>query len=368
MTTTDDTSDEIRPGPHGGALRTPDEVAVGDAGSVAARLPWLPEGRTVVLPGRGEVFARVHRHRDPTAPWLLLLHGWTASADLQFFTVYEQLAEHWSFVAVDHRGHGRGMRTSRRFELEDVADDAAALVHLLGVGPVVVVGYSMGGPIGLHVAHRHPHTVAGVVVQATALEWRATRGERLRWKTVRLLGPMMRSWAYPRWLRYGISKMLGEGHELQPYVPWLEAESRRTDTLAVVQAGRALSRYDSRVWAATIDVPAGSLVTTRDRLVKPRKQRQLAEALRAHVVEVDGDHLVPWEHPDRFRRGTVEVVRRVVAEVERRGAAGSPGADGRVGGLGSELDLVEAAADPLERAGQAFEVVPDVARRGDVVE
>ena len=100
-------------------------------------VPWLPEGRTVLLPGRGEVFYRHHRHANPDAPTLLLLHGWTASADLQFFTAYEALAEHWSFVAIDHRGHGRGLRTLAPFELEDVADDAAALVELLGVGPVV---------------------------------------------------------------------------------------------------------------------------------------------------------------------------------------------------------------------------------------
>ena len=67
----------------------------------AVHIPWLPEGRTFMLPGRGKVFARVHRHPDPSAPWLLLLHGWTASADLQFFTAFEAIAARWSFVAID---------------------------------------------------------------------------------------------------------------------------------------------------------------------------------------------------------------------------------------------------------------------------
>ena len=89
------------------------------------RIPWLPEGRTVQVPGRGEAFARIHRHADPAAPTLLLLHGWTASGDLQFFTAYEALAERYSFVAVDHHGHGRGLRNSTPFSLEAAADDAA---------------------------------------------------------------------------------------------------------------------------------------------------------------------------------------------------------------------------------------------------
>ena len=286
-------------------------------------IPWLPEGRTLMLPGRGEAFVRMHRHADPAAPWLLLLHGWTASGDVQFFTAYEALAQHYSFVAVDHRGHGRGMRTARRFELEDAADDAAAVVGQLGIGPVITIGYSMGGPISLLLAHRHPQLVRAMVVQATALEWRATRFERARWKTVRLVGPMMRSWAYPRWLRYGLTKLLGVGHELEAFVPWVEAETRRGDPLAIVQAGRALSRYDARPWAGSLGKPAAMLLTSRDRLVLPHKQRELAAALRAHVVEVDGDHLVTLESPKVYSDATLALVDHRPGRLAATGAAAS---------------------------------------------
>lgn len=271
-------------------------------------MPWLPPGRTVQLPGRGEVFVRWHQHADPTRPTLLLLHGWTASADVQFFTVYEALAEHYSFVAIDHRGHGRGLRSDAVFELEDAADDAAATVRVLGIASVITIGYSMGGPISMLLAHRHPTLVAGVVVQATALEWRAGRFERYRWKTVRLLGPLLRSGSYPRWLRYSLARLLGTDSTLAPFVPWLVAEIRRGDTHAIVQAGRALSRYDARPWASTLGVPAASLVTTKDRLVPPRKQRALADALGAYVVDVPGDHLVPVEDPVAFSDATLELV------------------------------------------------------------
>ncbi len=288
-------------------------------------LPWLPEGRTVTLPDRGEAFVRIHRHADPAAPWLLLLHGWTASGDLQFFTAFEALAEHYSFVAVDHRGHGRGMRTARAFTLEDAADDAAAIVTELGLGPVITVAYSMGGPISLHLAHRHPDVVRAMVLQATALEWRATRIERFRWKTVRLIGPLMRSWAYPRWLRFGITKLLGVGHELERFVPWLEAETRRGDPLAFVQAGRALGRYDARPWASSLGKPARSLITSNDRLVLPGKQRELARAVQSHVVEVAGDHLLPWEQPKAFSAATLALVDhltgRLVAPVPEVGSS-----------------------------------------------
>ncbi len=284
-------------------------------------MPWVPPGQTVVLPGRGEMFVRRHQHPDPAAPTLLLLHGWTASADLQFFTAYQALAAHYSFVAIDHRGHGRGLRSAQPFSLEEVADDAAATVRALGIDRVVTVGYSMGGPISMHLAHRHPGLVSGLVVQATALEWKSTWTERLRWRAVRLLGPIIRSWVYPRWLHFGMARVLEADHSLLPYVAWIEAEVCRGDARSIVQAGHALSRHDARPWATRLGVPAASLITTADRLVLPGKQRALATALSAYVIELHGDHVSMWQHPEQFSDATLALVDHVTG---RTGA--QPGA------------------------------------------
>ncbi len=276
-------------------------------------LPWLPPGFTAVLDGRGEVFYRHHRHADPAAPTLLLLHGWTASADLQFFSAYEALAARYSFIAIDHRGHGRGMRTMDAFTLDDAAVDAAALVRQLGVGPVVLVGYSMGGPLAMLIARDHPDVARALVVQATALEWSATLAERLRWKTVRTLSPVLRSWAYPRWVRALIRRLLGSDHPKAKYSMWLAGELHRNDAFAMVQAGQALSRYDARSWAPALGQPAASLITTEDRLVKPRKQRALAAALDAEVYELPGDHLAPLINSEVYAAVTVQMVTAVLA-------------------------------------------------------
>ena len=103
--------------------------------AMAFEMPWVPPGITVRVDGRGEFFVRHHRHPDPTAPVVLLLHGWTASSDLQFVAAYEALAERFSIVGLDHRGHGRGLRSPDAFTLEDAADDAAAVLRALGIAP-----------------------------------------------------------------------------------------------------------------------------------------------------------------------------------------------------------------------------------------
>ncbi len=276
-------------------------------------VPWLPEGRTAMLPGRGEVFFRLFRHADSSRPTVLLLHGWTASADTQFFAAYEAIAARYSIVAIDHRGHGRGMRDT--FTLEDCADDAAALLGLLGIEQVIAVGYSMGGPIAMLLTHRHPQLVAALLVQATAMEWSATRLERFQWRFVGVFGVWMRSRWQRHTLRLVLRRLQHEQPKLEPYLVWLEGEVVRNDALGLLQAGRALARYDARPFASGLGTPSASLITTADRLVRPRKQRQLAEALGAVVRELPADHLAAMVNGEEYTALTLELLGLLSASV-----------------------------------------------------
>lgn len=284
--------------------------------------PWLPPARIVRVDGRGEFFVRHHVHPDPATPTVMLLHGWTASADLQFLAAYESLGRICSFIAIDHRGHGRGMRSLRPFDLDDIADDAAAVARELGVESLIALGYSMGGPVALHLARAHPDLVSGLVMQATALEWRATWRERLVWRFLPVMGVALRSWTQPLALRKGTDFLLDETSALWPHRRWIVAEAMRNEPRVMIEAGKALSRYDAREWAPKLRVPAGILISTKDRLVRPRKQRQLAEALNAKILEVEMDHLGALERPVQFASATVELVSSVTA-VLPPGSAGS---------------------------------------------
>ena len=116
--------------------------------------PPLPLGERVELVGRGTTFVR--RVAGPEgAPTVLLVHGWCASGGLNWYQAFEPLGEHFSVLAPDLRGHGRGLRTNDRFRLRDCADDLAALIEAEGCGPVIAVGYSMGGPISQLLWKRH---------------------------------------------------------------------------------------------------------------------------------------------------------------------------------------------------------------------
>jgi len=284
----------------------------GRASPLAPVPPWLPPGRVVNLPGRGEVFAR-DSGGAPGDPVVLLLHGWTASADLNFFPVYAGLAGSFRVIALDHRGHGRGMRSVEPFRLEDCADDAAALLDQLGAGPVVVVGYSMGGPIGLLLARRHPGRVAGLVMQATAMEWHHSPHERGAWLLLPVLELGLRLGTGAGFVERVLRHAIRQAPELNAYRPWLAAELRRGLARELTDAGHALSRYDAEPWAAQLGLPAAVLITSRDRLVRPAKQRQLAAALCAEVLEVDADHDLPVVKSTEYALLTMRAVGSVAA-------------------------------------------------------
>src|SRR5437763_6952256 len=126
----------------------------------------MPPARTLLVPGRGEMFLR---DSGGDGPAVMLLHGWMATADLNWHAAYGDLSDAgYRVLAIDHRGHGRGLRPLVPFRLADCAGDAAAVLRELELAPALVVGYSMGGAIAQLVAREHPDVVEGVVLSATS--------------------------------------------------------------------------------------------------------------------------------------------------------------------------------------------------------
>ena len=260
--------------------------------------PALPPGRIVELPGRGRTFVR--EVKGPVgAPTVLLLHGWTANADLNWFSSFRSVGQHFNVVAPDLRGHGRGVRSRRRFRMRDATDDVAALLDVLGIDRVIVVGYSMGGAVAQLLWRRHPSKVSGIVLCATSSVFAETEQER-RWFTA--MGAVaVASRFTPAVARQALAGWILDRRQDNEAIEWVTDELQRNDWTAVLGAGAALGRFDSRPWLAEVDVPVATVLTRIDRVVSPRRQRAMAEAIPGAVVyEIDGDHSVVAMNPKRF--------------------------------------------------------------------
>ena len=253
--------------------------------------PPLPPGRVVELPGRGHTFVR--EVAGPTdAPTVFLLHGWTVTAALNWFPVYKPLAELVRVVSLDHRGHGQGIRTRRRFRLEDAADDVAALADVLGIEHFAVAGYSLGGPIAQLTWQRHRDRVTGLVLcatfarSATHLRHRAVlRGVGSIGRGSRLLPRRRQVDLLSRGMAAAGSSSAGD----RP--PWFVSEVRSGSVPMMLEAGGAIARFDSTGWLGEIEVPTGVLITQHDTIVPPDRQHRLASLLpHAELRHVPIDH------------------------------------------------------------------------------
>src|SRR3954451_2656818 len=88
--------------------------------------PAVPLGRRVELAGRGTTFVReVRGPKD--APTLLLLHGYVASAGLNWFRGFDAHGEDFRIITPEARRHSLALRSRRHMRLANCADDMDAL-------------------------------------------------------------------------------------------------------------------------------------------------------------------------------------------------------------------------------------------------
>ena len=227
----------------------------------------------------------------------MLLHGWMATADLNWAAAYSELSRAgYRVLAIDHRGHGRGLRPLVPFRLTDCAADAAAVLRELDTGPAIVVGYSMGGAVGQLLTRDHPDVLSGLILSGTAQHWQDPALKRY-WMSMGAFGFSMALFPSPL-LTYGLGRF---GFSDSPVTAWIQSELLRHSAKDMAEAGRELGRFDSRPWLRRLEqVPAAVVVTTRDRAVTPRKQRELAHALEAPTFDAPIDHLEVTTTPTRF--------------------------------------------------------------------
>jgi len=250
-----------------------------------------PGGGPVELDGRGAPYVR-RLPGPPGSGTVVLLHGLSGSADLTWTPSYRDLSRRFSVVAVDLRGHGRGIpHDGGAYRLEDCADDVATLVQALGVGPVIVVGYSMGGAVAQLMWQRHPGVVAGLVLCSTAADFRLPPHERLMVAAALTTGAFLRT--VPPLFRLGFdtASTLLVGHLDDPTRDWARGEFGRCRFDTALAAAMAVAGFTSQPWVADVDVPSAVVLTTQDRVVPPARQRELAELLPGSgLYEVDAGH------------------------------------------------------------------------------
>nr|WP_232523778.1 alpha/beta fold hydrolase [Nocardioides sp. MAH-18] len=285
----------------------------------------IPEGRMVDLPGRGTTYVTDTPGPTPDAPVVVLLHAVGCTGLLTWFPSIGPLSRRFRVVTMDLRWHGRGIQ-SEEFSVHDCADDVAALVEELDLGPAIVAGYSMGSIVAQRVWRRHPEIVAGLVLCATTDRFRSTVAERSFHAATGLAMAATRGFSRSR-TAVRAARTAAAALDLQPddIHDWAFREFRSTSPWAVGQAVAALGRHHSRPWLGRIDVPTAVVVTTQDHVLPARNQVALARRIPgATTHEVAAGHAACVLQSERFVPAFLEAVTTVSAR--RRGSRSSAAA------------------------------------------
>ncbi|MFI9744513.1 alpha/beta fold hydrolase [Streptomyces sp. NPDC052494] len=286
----------------GGAHAVGDVRAAGDPKAAARSVPRPPGPRTASAPT-----PQTPVQAPAPTPGVLLLHGLMGHA-AHWAPAARRLTGGHRVVALDQRGHGHSQKPpAGPFTREAYVADAAAAVEQLGLGPVTLVGHSMGALTAWQLAAERPDLVRALVIcdmRASALGAASQRA----WQD------WFRDWPAPFPSLDAVRRWFGEED------PWVERPNpARAAFFAEVMAEHADG------WRPVFD-PA-QMLTSRETWVHDAHWESLAQVRcptlvvrgldgelgRAEAQEMvrvlphgayaeipDAGHLLHYEHPEAW--------------------------------------------------------------------
>src|SRR5690606_26067829 len=243
----------------------------------------------------------LHHDIQGEGPPLLLIAGLGLSS-LAWTPVVPVLAESFTVITVDNRGTGQSPVPEGPYTIDEMADDIAALLRRLDLGPVSAVGWSLGGSLLQSLLINHGELIdkavllnafpsytkvqdawldAGLILRQSDLEPAALAVQGLSWALT------------PRALMdhealYRTQEMAAQ---LDPHPTSFEGYAAQAAGLRV---------YDSRSELPTVTNRVLVLSGAEDVLTPPWQSVEMAELIpNAHLqILPRGNHGMILEYPD----------------------------------------------------------------------
>jgi 3-oxoadipate enol-lactonase len=250
----------------------------------------------------------------PGATPILMIQGLGASKNawnLQRIA----MATRFRSISLDNRGAGRSDKPTQPFTLEQMADDAIAVLDAAGVETAHVVGASMGGVISQIIAVKYPHRVRSLTLVCTACRNHPWRQELLQsWahtaeeKGMIEVGKEAAQWVMsPRSFR-----------RLVPAFTWMGPLAALRPRHSFVSQIQAIldTREDLVDELSSITAPTMVIVGNQDILTPRGDSEEIAERIpNAELVVISGAaHGLMMEHSTTFNKILIEFLQRTESE------------------------------------------------------
>ena len=228
---------------------------------------------------------------------VFLVHG--AGMDQSVWTLQGRfLAFHgWNALAIDLPGHGRSRLAAPLLTVSRMADWLATAIEGGGLGPVALVGHSMGALIALDLAGRRPELVTALCLLGASLRMPVhpqllAAADHRETRAVDLIT----DWSFGHQAHLGGSRVPGG---------WIMGQARslllRGDPAVLAADLAACNTYqEGGIRAAAVHCPSLVVIGEEDRMTPLEAGRELAAALarsRTQVIPRAG-HMMMLERPE----------------------------------------------------------------------
>jgi 3-oxoadipate enol-lactonase len=219
------------------------------------------------------------------------------------------LASRYRVLRYDTRGHGGTDAPAGPYALEQLAEDARALLHALGIARTHFIGLSMGGFIGQLLALTHPEMLQGLVLCDTTSRVPSEAGpmwdERIRVAQTQGMGPDVEP-TIGRWFTAPFRERRAD------VVNPVRAIIRGTHPQGYIGCCHAIAALDLTDRLGGIRVPTLVIVGEDDPATPVAASRMIHERIQGSelVILKSASHLSNLEQAEAFNRAITTFLER----------------------------------------------------------
>jgi pimeloyl-ACP methyl ester carboxylesterase len=245
---------------------------------------------------------KMHYEEQGSGEPLLFIMG-LAGNRLAWIPVLPFFKDKYRCIYFDNRGTGQSDAPEGPYSMEQMADDAAGLIDALGIGPVNVIGWSMGGVVLQALCRNHPDKVKKAVLLSTLGYYTDIQHQWLDGLIALrkaaapdlVVGVIGMPWVFT-------PRVMGDHHKAHAYALLGLQNPEPTSERVFNLHGAAIRVFDSRPWLHEVQHDALVIVGAEDVLTPVHQSVDIARRMpnaTLHVVP-RGSHAGAIEFVDDF--------------------------------------------------------------------